>query len=494
MMVCHRSLSRWLLGAVAILSAVATGMPRASSLAPASGQVGTARPVFVLRYDGPGEGPDYSTAVAAADEAGGLFVAGSTYGGPIRGDDYTTLAYSPGGTSRWLASYNGPDSNIDQALDLALAPGGGAVYVTGYSFGGPSTTNDATTIAYDGITGDRLWVARYDGPGHDTDVGAEVAVAPDGQTVFITGASVGADGMLDVLTVAYDTTTGSQKWVARLGESNAAPDEGLSIAISPDGGSVYVTGYRTESDANFLTVAYSASDGVELWKRSIDAGGDELGRSLVVAPDGSSVYATGYRSGAPGGLGVGRPPLACASDVPTVGDDYLTVAYDSATGQRRWIRNYDGPDHDCDEAYGMAIAPNGSAVFVTGSSFSFASDSDVATVAYSTVDGTELWASRFDGPSHLYDAGDSVSVAPDSSRVYVAGSSIGATTDYDFVTLFYDAASGDARRVERYDGLGHGFDAPNAIAIHPSGRFVYVTGGSTGLGGNPDYVTVAYEA
>ena len=107
-------------------------------------------------------------------------------------------------------------------------------------------------------------------------------------------------------------------------------------------------------------------------------------------------------------------------------------------------------------------------------------------------DGTDLCASRFEGPSHLYDSGDSVIVSPDGGRVYVAGSSTGATTDVDFVTVFHDAAGGAVQRAERYDGPGHGFDAPNAIAVHPCGRLVYATGGSTGRGGAPDFATVAY--
>jgi hypothetical protein len=130
---------------------------------------------------------------------------------------------------------------------------------------------------------------------------------------------------------------------------------------------------------------------------------------------------------------------------------------------------------------------------VTGSSFSVASDSDVATVAYSAAGGGRLWVSRFDGPDHLYDSGDSLVASPRGNQVFVAGSSVGASTDYDFLTLFYDEATGDLERSERYDGPAHGFDAPNAIAVHPGGRLVYVTGGSTGNGLSPDFTTIVYR-
>jgi putative pyrroloquinoline-quinone binding quinoprotein len=474
-----------------VVTALAVLLLTGTSVAHADRYLGSSSaPVRVLRHDGPGHGPDYSTGIAVTPDGSRFFVTGYVYGGPTRGDDYSTIAADADGTPLWGRSYNGPDSNIDEALDVAVSTDGRTVYVTGYSFGGPATTNDATTIAYDALTGRQLWVARYDGPGHDTDVGVDVAVAPDGESVFVTGASIGTDGMLDVLTLAYDASTGIQSWVARHGEANAAADEGLSLGVSPDGGLVFVTGYQTSVDADFLTVAYDAQGGGEVWSRSIDAGGDELGRSLVVAPDGSSVYVTGYRSGVPGGA----VPLACFSGEAAVGDDYLTAAYDATSGTRRWLRNYDGPDHDCDQAYAIAVDPAGSAVFVTGSSFAPSSDFDVATVAYAGADGSELWTARYDGPDHLYDAGDSLVLSPNGRRLYVAGSSVGASTDYDFVTLFYDAASGVLSKSERYDGPGHGFDAPNAIAAGSNGRFVYVTGGSTGTGLSPDFATVVYRA
>jgi hypothetical protein len=483
-----RKTSRWQWGTAALTVMILMGSTPVWATSRSWARHDSMSPARVLRYDGPGSGPDYPAAVAVAGDGARFFVAGSAYGGPTNGDDYATIAYGPKGRRLWLRSYNGPDSNIDQALDVAVAPGGGMVFVTGYSFGGPATTNDATTIAYDAADGDVLWIARYNGPGNDTDVGVDVVVAPDGQTVFVTGASIGSDGMLDVLTIAYQAETGVQAWVSRFGEGNAASDEGLSIGMSPAGDRVYVTGYQTVSDADFITLAYSAGSGDEVWRRSVDAGGDELGRSLTVAPDGSSVYVTGYRSGVPGGV-----PLACLSGDLAVGDDYITVAYDAVTGRRRWMSNYDGPDHDCDQAYGIAIAPDGSTVFVTGSSFSLTSDSDAATVAYGTADGTELWSARFDGPDHLYDTGDSLVVSPDGDSLYVAGTSTGAATDYDFMTLFYEVSTGGLLRAERYDGPGHGFDAPNAIAMHPSGRAIYVTGGSTGSNLDPDFATVVYR-
>jgi DNA-binding beta-propeller fold protein YncE len=40
--------------------------------------------------------------------------------------------------------------------------------------------------------GSQLWLARYDGPGHGSDEAQSVAVSPDGTKVYVTGTSQGA--------------------------------------------------------------------------------------------------------------------------------------------------------------------------------------------------------------------------------------------------------------------------------------------------------------
>ena len=63
--------------------------------------------------------------------------------------------------------------------------------------------------------------------------------------------------------------------------------------------------------------------------------------------------------------------------------DYATLAYDSASGASLWTRRYDGPASLRDDAVALAVSPDGSRVFVTGSSATSANDDDYATVAYS---------------------------------------------------------------------------------------------------------------
>ena len=79
-------------------------------------------------------------------------------------------------------------------------------------------------------------------------------------------------------------------------------------------------------------------------------------------------------------------------------NDFVTIAYDSATGAERWVARYDGPFHGADAAGFISLSPDGSKVFVAGSSFSGSNDWDWATVAYEASSGTQLWAARYGGP------------------------------------------------------------------------------------------------
>ena len=84
-----------------------------------------------------------------------------------------------------------------------------------------------------------IWVARYDGPSDSPsfDTARSIAVSPDGSKVFVTGYSYG-DGD-DYATLAYDASTGTKLWLSRY---NGPGYGASSLAVSPDGARVFVTG------------------------------------------------------------------------------------------------------------------------------------------------------------------------------------------------------------------------------------------------------------
>ena len=70
---------------------------------------------------------------------------------------------------------------------------------------GPDSHDRASSLGSD------LWIERYNGPANGTDQAASIAVSPDGGRVFVTGRSQGTNHKADYATVAYSTATGAQK-------------------------------------------------------------------------------------------------------------------------------------------------------------------------------------------------------------------------------------------------------------------------------------------
>jgi outer membrane protein assembly factor BamB len=387
-------------------------------------------------------------------------------------------APSPG-TQLWVAHYHGAGGG-GFANSVAVSPGGGTVFVTGASNAAGGQTYG--TVAYNAATGARLWVARYHGPGKNAttsvNVALSVAVSPTGGTVFVTGTSTGATGFQDYATVAYNAATGAQLWAARyVGPGESSSTGANSVAVSPSGGMVFVTG---TSSGDYATVAYDAATGAQVWaQRYHGAGpGEDGARSVVVSPDGGTVFVTGASDGASG-------------------YDYATFAYDAATGTELWVQRYPGKSSPADgnEALSLAVSPDGGTVFVTGSSYRPASRWDYATIAYSAATGAQVWVKRYNGPGNNTDQAHSVTVSPDGRTVFVTGTSYtGVRTQFDYATVAYDAVTGAQLWVARYNGPGNFDDAPSSVATSPDGGTVYVTGFSYGRNQADDYATLAYSA
>ena len=216
----------------------------------------------------PGNSVDLASSVVVSPDGKTVFVTGRTTsiftGGSAQGLDYATIAYNAAtGAQRWVKRYNGPGKDADYAYSIAVS--GGKVFVTGFSTG-TGTGLDYATIAYNATTGAQLWVERYNGPGNSNDYAASVAVSPAGDKVFVTGQSPGATSP-DYATIAYSATTGAKLWVKRYNGPAKSLDSATSVAVSPGGGTVFVTGESAgiNSGPDYATVAYNATTGAQLW-------------------------------------------------------------------------------------------------------------------------------------------------------------------------------------------------------------------------------------
>jgi hypothetical protein len=212
-------------------------------------------------------------------------------------------------------------------------------------------------------------------------------------------------------------------------------------------------------------------NGDSVWARTYSSPeGDDNATALAVDA-GGAVIVTGY------GAGAGTHY------------DCTTVRYDSS-GQELWSARYDGPNHGDDRAYDLAVDVSGNTIVTGHTDNGYATPFDYLTIRYNPS-GETLWTRRYDGPAHAED--DAVAVAFDGgARIFVAGTSAGQGTDYDYATVVYSAA-GEALWTRRYNGPANGQDQARALAVG-DGAYVCVTGESYGgLNTGGDCATVMYD-
>jgi uncharacterized delta-60 repeat protein len=178
----------------------------------------------------------------------------------------------------------------------------------------------------------------------------------------------------------------------------------------------------------------------------------------------------------------------------SAGNNDLVIIKINSNGGTVWEKFYDGPDNNRDIGRAIAVDADGN-VFVTGESYG-AGNYDLLTLAFDST-GTLIWDHRYDGPANGTDGATAIAVDT-SGNVYVTGYSDGDPNSVfrqdDYITIKYNS-SGTVEWEMRYDGPGNYHDVAYSIAVDQNEN-VYVTGGSSGVGGTTryDYATVKYNS
>src|SRR5690242_17748760 len=208
----------------------------------------------------------------------------------------TSVTAASPGAQLWAKRYDGTGKNADVATAVAVSPTGGTVYVTGQSYG-TTLVVDYATVAYNAATGAQQWVKRYNGPGNAYDLASSVAVSPNSGTVYVTGQSAGTSSGADYATIAYTAAAGAQQWINRYNGTGNGTDIATSLAVNPASGTVYVTGQSVATSGlyDYATVAYSAA-GAQQWVKR-PAGSVLYPSSVAISPTTGAVVVTGSNTG-----------------------------------------------------------------------------------------------------------------------------------------------------------------------------------------------------
>lgn len=476
---------------------VCSALLAAGAVPAATGTTASAAPVPRTAAPGTHRAPAPHPYRHGADAAGGTELWRARYGKPPDGVGYPGSAVvSPDGSQVYIAGtiavgYDAATgaqrwaapTGLSRGGFLGVSPDGSRVFVTGSSANGNGTLR-YTTRAFNAATGAVLWTAFDHGPGTGDDQAQSLAVSPDGSRVFVTGSSSDPKGTFRYTTIAFDAATGARLWVARYSYQHLRADA-ASIAVSPGGTQVFVTGGSEgpTGHGSAATVSYDAATGATRWvARYNPPDGRNAGAGTVtVSPDGATVYIAGTAR------------VRRGSAFP---QNIAVVAYTAATGTQRWAALYPGaaspPPVYGSNAVAMALSPDGSAVFVAGQA-STQGKALYNTVAFDAATGALRWARQ----APLNGFGLPAGIAATSTEVFITGHTSvppgnGPTA---YATVAYDAASGAERWTRLYTGSVPGFTQATGVAVSPDFSHVFVTGGATGPNQQPEisYTTLAYS-
>ncbi|MCB1162387.1 hypothetical protein KDL67_06820 [bacterium] len=391
-------------------------------------------------WNGPDNHDDEAVAVAV-DPGGDVLVAGTTYQLGVGGnrEDFALLRYAPDGTLLWFRRFGGLGADVPSTV---IIPEPGKTLVAGRTRDGAQ--DNATVLLYD-VGGTLLWERHFPLTGNQPlDLPPRLARADDGSLYLC------ATSNADYLVIKMDAA-GNALWT----RSYAGPEGGADVveALAVDAsGAVVVTGLLNSDSFPFSygTVKYDA-DGVLQWEQ-FESG--EFGSlfefvGVGIAPGGDVLLA-------------GNPESACGLFETRV------WRLNGLTGELQWLQSF--PSNPCDtvEPTAMAVDAQGN-LLVTGYGRLGSAGFHIHTLKYDGA-GQLLWHQEYDGPGSSSDLPSSL-VVDVAGDVYVAGLTINPPQDRDHVAVKYAPDGAEAWRLH-WPGPFDTNDGATAIALGPDGAFV----------------------
>jgi DNA-binding beta-propeller fold protein YncE len=315
-----------------------------------------------------------------------------------------------------------------------------------------------------------------------------VAMSPRGRNVYVASSRSNAIAIFrrNARTGRLTQAAGAAGCIAAKGASGCAPARGLrgpnSVAVSPDGRSVYATALKSDAvivlRRNAKTGALTQAKGTRGCIANAALPGCTTGRALlgpdvvVVSPDGANVYVGAFLGNAVAVLT--RDPASGALTQPadTTGCIVNTPADGCATGLALGAPEGMAVSGDGNSVYVAAALSNAVDVFSRGSSGALTQATDgtgciVAAALTGCTTGTQVAGAN------------AVRVSPDDSDVYVTSLTSNSLTSFARTPTTGQLAqkTGTSACVVNVlavgCSLGRSLRAPEGLTVSPDGASVY---------------------
>lgn len=343
--------------------------------------------LWMSSWDSPDGGNDYAVAMAV-DPSGAIFVAGYSYGGPA-GTTIAVVRFESNGVIGWARThfYSAGGTFHNQAYAIAVDLDGDCV-VAG-STGHFSTGSNAALLKIDGASGDLEWATQLSGTGPGWESGKCVVIDEDNE-IFVAGEAVFAN---QDLCAWKCTAEGAVVWTRNFSGGPTSWGDGLQAATLGPDGSIYLAGWANvdgnAGDDDALVVRYDA-DGELLWSFAHAGSGLSQDRFFVLATDSEgNVIASGWEN---------------TSDQH---DDFLTVKL-SPEGDLLWLRSFGEAVAGADYAMHVEV-DEASNILVIGPSTHLLGEGVGGGKGPPTESGYRLLSYRSDGAlryEHFHHPGD----------------------------------------------------------------------------------------
>jgi len=313
------------------------------------------------------------------------------------------------------------------------------------------------------------WVKKYISP-NNYDVSPCALTTDNIGNVYV----LGSNGNLtttykNFVTLKYNPS-GILLWTA-LYDGDGSPGYGANALAVDNDGNVYVTGSIIGTNFDYATVKYNSS-GVRQWVAKYNglANNVDVSRDIKLDNNGN-IYITGYSTG--------------------INDkvDYVTIKYNAA-GIQQWLARYNSENNLEDFGVSLLLDNSGN-VFVGGYSSLDAAYTDYSIVKYDSL-GIQQWATRYSCPAWNSIDIPKTMIMDNNGNIYITGTSNGAGTDNDIVTIKYNSA-GIEKWIQRYNGPGNLYDIPGSIALDSHGN-IYLAGETHQIPQYTDLTIIKYDS